>query len=92
MATVKYLGPGESVTVDGVEIKKGETAYLDPGQVMRIRMDPDAEIEVSDEADTPVERERARDWQDERRDSQANERATATTATKTKRGKTARKE
>lgn len=47
---IVYRGPGDSVQVDGVEFKKGETADVTGEQVRRIRAsDPEAVVEVTNE-------------------------------------------
>lgn len=62
-----YRGPGDSVQVDGVEFKKGETADVTGEQVRRIRSsDPDAVFDVTNEkaddeaAQAAQDRQRAR--------------------------------
>lgn len=43
---IRYSGAGDSVEVDGIEIKKGETAEVTSDQYARLVATPDAVVEV----------------------------------------------
>jgi hypothetical protein len=68
MAKVTYRGPGDSVTIDGIEIAKGKSAALTPEQVVRLQADPTIELDVEHEPDNAESREAIRAAQDKSRD------------------------
>jgi hypothetical protein len=44
MTLMRYIGPGDAMTMDGLEIHKGQTVELAPEQIRRLR-DAGAELE-----------------------------------------------
>lgn len=86
MPKVIYTGPGDSITVDGITIEKGKSAEVTPDQLARLRMTPDAELQVTDAPDTADDRARIRADQDATRDKAANAAARAAAAPTTKKG------
>jgi hypothetical protein len=45
MTLMRYLGPADLMTLDGLEIKRGDTVELDELQIRRLR-DAGAELEI----------------------------------------------
>lgn len=80
-AKVTYKGPGDSVTVDGIRIDKGETVELDGTQLARLQADPDAQLEIEHVADTAEGRTTVREAQDKLRDKQATDATSASPKT-----------
>jgi hypothetical protein len=74
-----YRGPGDTVELDGLSIKRGSSVELTQEQVSRIqRSDPYAVVEVREsEPETPLELVRIRAAQDELREDAAMDRVKA---------------
>lgn len=72
MAKVTYLGPGDSLEIDGVVLDKGQTVDLLPEQVVRLRADATVQLQVEDEPDTQDSRDRIRESQDKHRSDRAS--------------------
>lgn len=77
MAKATYLGPGDSVEIDGLRIEANKTYDLTNEQIGRLRAsDPRAAVEVTDSApETPIALARIRDSQDRAREAAADEAA-----------------
>lgn len=52
MAKVTHRGPGDLITLDGLEIKKGDTLTLDNEQIRRLT-DAGAELDVDRSEEIP---------------------------------------